>query len=112
MSKGIADLERGVESIESLVVSIGAPRLAPLGFSVPTPIASPEHRLYEFLSAEEPDTAHSRYNALVRRLDSFERAAERADSALHVRTGRESHAGAACYQVREADASGGPVRPA
>ena len=60
VSKGIADLERGVESIESLVVSIGAPRLAPLGFSVPTPIASPEHRLYEFLSAEEPDTAHSR----------------------------------------------------
>jgi hypothetical protein len=39
-------------------------------------IASPEIRLYELLGRDAPDTAHSRYNALIRRLVSFERAAE------------------------------------
>ena len=73
---GLADLGRGVESVEALLVSIGAPRLAPLGFAVPTPVASPEHRLYALLQRDDPDSAHSRYNALVRRLVSFERAAE------------------------------------
>ena len=75
VAKGLADLEGGVESIEALLVSIGAPRLVPLGFEL-TPITSPEHRLYERLAEEEGDAAHSRYNALVRRLVSFERAAE------------------------------------
>ena len=42
---GIADLERGVDSVEALLVSIGAPRLERLGFDVPVPIPSPEHRL-------------------------------------------------------------------
>lgn len=37
------------------------------------PGVSPEHRLYAQLEAEGP-AAHSRYNALVRRLVSFERA--------------------------------------
>ena len=36
----------------------------------------PEERLYLLLAEDEPDSAHSRYNALVRRLVSFERAAE------------------------------------
>ena len=76
VSTGIADLDRGVESVESLLVSIGAPRLERLGFRLPAPIPSPEHRLYELLAAEDSDAAHSRYNALVRRLVSFERAAE------------------------------------
>jgi hypothetical protein len=73
---GIADLERGVESVPGLLVSIGAPRLRRLGFNLPPTIPSPERRLYERLQAEDPDAAHSRYNALVRRLVSFERAAE------------------------------------
>jgi len=76
VGRGVADLEREVESIESLLVSIGAPRLARLGFELHDPIPSPEHRLYALLSAEDPDAAHSRYNALIRRLVSFERAAE------------------------------------
>lgn len=74
--KGIADLERRIESAEALLVSIGAPRLEGLGFEVPNPIPSPELRLYELLAREDSDSAHSRYNALVRRLVSFERAAE------------------------------------
>jgi hypothetical protein len=75
VSQGIRDLERGVESAEALLVSIGAPRLRRLGFALPRPFASPEHRLYELLRAQHGDAAHSRYNALVRRLVSFERAA-------------------------------------
>jgi hypothetical protein len=73
--QGIRDLERGVESPESLLVSIGAPRLRRLGLTLPQPFASPEHRLYELLRADYGDGAHSRYNALVGRLVSFERAA-------------------------------------
>jgi hypothetical protein len=37
---------------------------------------SPEHALYEALQREDSDSAHSRYNALIRRLVSFERALE------------------------------------
>jgi hypothetical protein len=75
VSQGIRDLERGVESPESLLVSIGAPRLRRLGFDIVRPLASPEQRLYELLRARHGDAAHSPYNALVRRLVSFERAA-------------------------------------
>jgi hypothetical protein len=76
---GIADLARGVESIAALLVSIGAPRLRQLGFDLPRAIEEPEHRLYLLLASENSDAAHSRYNALVARLVSFERAAACAD---------------------------------
>jgi hypothetical protein len=76
VTQGVMDLERGVESVESLLVSIGAARLERLGFTVRDPLPSPEHRLYELLAAEDVDAAHSRHNALIRRLVSFERAAE------------------------------------
>lgn len=72
---GFRDLEQGIESIPALLVSIGAPRLRRLGFAVREPFPDPEFRLYQRLSAQGPDAAHSRYNALVRRLASFERAA-------------------------------------
>lgn len=74
--KGMADLEGERETIESLLVAVGAPRLRKLGFSPHEPLpAGPEHRLYELLAATDPDSAHTRYNALLRRLVSFERAA-------------------------------------
>jgi hypothetical protein len=76
VSKGIRDLGRGIESAEALLVSIGAPRLTRLGIELPSPFPMAERRLYELLSKEDPDAAHSRYNALVRRLVSYERAAE------------------------------------
>ena len=63
-------------SVPALLVSIGAPRLRRIGLAVEHPIDAPERRLYERLQAENPDAAHSRFNALVRRLVSFERAAE------------------------------------
>jgi hypothetical protein len=71
---GLADLAEGRETPEALVVSIGAPRLRSLGVSVPPTIANPEHRLYGLLRQRDDDSAHARYNALVRRLVSFERA--------------------------------------
>jgi hypothetical protein len=72
--KGLSDLEQGRESVEALLVSIGAPRLKALGFRVPPSFPAPEHRLYALLATKDSDSAHSRYNALVRRLVSFERA--------------------------------------
>jgi len=75
VERGLGDLTAGVESVPALLVSIGAPRLVALGVPVHDPIPSPERRLYELLAAADPDAAHSRYNGLVRRLVSFERAA-------------------------------------
>lgn len=74
---GLRDLASGVESIPSLLVLIGASRLRRIGFDVPadTPYF-PEDRLYAKLAEEDSDSAHSRYNALIRKLVSFERAAE------------------------------------
>lgn len=76
---GLADLDAGRESVEALLVSIGAPRLRSLGIDLSAPIASPEHKLYRLLAREKGDGAHSTYNALIRRLVSFERAAARAN---------------------------------
>jgi hypothetical protein len=74
--RGLADLDADVESIEALLVSIGAERMRRAGLPVPKTIRSPEHALYEALGREDPDSAHARYNALIRRLVSFERALE------------------------------------
>jgi hypothetical protein len=76
VSRGLADLDRGIESQEALLVSIGAPRLRELGIDVIDPVSNPERRLYELLAVENVDSAHARYNALIRRLVSFERSAE------------------------------------
>ena len=75
--QGLRDLASGKESIESLLVLVGAPRLRRLGFDVPddTPYL-PEDRLYAKLAEEDSDSAHSRYNALIGKLVSFERASE------------------------------------
>lgn len=74
--QGLEDLERGVESVEAMLVLVGAPNLRELGLDVPwitDPL--PEHRLYRLLAQTEGDAAHGAYNALIRRLVSFERAA-------------------------------------
>jgi hypothetical protein len=76
VQRGLADLRDRKESPEALLVSIGASRLGRVGYDVAEPFDTPEKRLYARLAVECADTAHSRYNALVRRLVSFERAAE------------------------------------
>lgn len=73
---GLDDVLRGRESIEAWLVLVGAPRLRRLGIDVPERgVVHPEHRLYELLARSDSDSAHGRYNALIRRLVSFERAA-------------------------------------
>ena len=71
---GLADLAHDVESVPALLVAIGAPRLRQLGIAVPATPSNPEHRLYALLTRDDPDAAHARYNALLRRLVSYERA--------------------------------------
>lgn len=75
VQRGVEDLGAGRESAEALLISIGAPRLQSLGIEVSAPIASPEHKLYLLLADKKGDAAHSSYNALIRQLVSFERAA-------------------------------------
>jgi len=74
IESGIADLTNGVKSVAALLVSIGARSLRQSGYTLPPTIPEPEHALYLLLARDDPDSAHSRYNALVRRLVSFERA--------------------------------------
>ena len=74
---GLQDLREGRESIAGLLVAIGSPRLRRLGLDLPAELpGSPEHRLYHLLAQDDSDSAHSRYNAYIRRLVSHERAAE------------------------------------
>ena len=75
IAQGLQDLARGAETVESLLVSIGAPRLRALGFDVPSPFANAELRLFELLATQFGAGAHARYNALIRRVVSFQRAA-------------------------------------
>lgn len=76
VTRGLEDLRAGKRTVESLLCQIGGPRLRACGLEVPQPTESPERALYDLLALEDSDTAHGRYNALVRRLVSFERALE------------------------------------
>ena len=69
VEKGLADLAEGLETVESLLVSAGAPRLRDLGFELRSAFEDPEERLYLLLARSDPDGAHSRYNAELLRLE-------------------------------------------
>ena len=75
IGKGLDDIAAGAETIESLLVAIAAPRLRALGYSVSVSPDQPELRLYKLLATQHGDGAHNRYNALIRRMVSFQRAA-------------------------------------
>jgi hypothetical protein len=67
---GLADLVDGRETIESLLVSLAAPRLRREGVPVTGSIhPEPESRLYELLSTGP--LAHARYLAHLRQVVSF-----------------------------------------
>ncbi|HEX4956164.1 MAG TPA: hypothetical protein VF017_22475 [Thermoanaerobaculia bacterium] len=77
VEQGLADLAAGRETLPALLVAIGTPRLRRAGLAVPAlTIEQPEHRLYDLLAQSNADSAHSRYNGLIRRLISLERALE------------------------------------
>jgi hypothetical protein len=78
VQEGLDDLHGGRETVPALLVAIGAPRLRRLGIAVPETVNDPEQRLYALLTRAEGDAAHSQFNGLIRRLVSFERAAESA----------------------------------
>lgn len=73
---GLADLRARRETAAALLVSIGAARLTEAGHDVAEPFDEPELRLFALLAGEDADAAHGAYNALLRRLVSYERAAE------------------------------------
>jgi hypothetical protein len=74
VKQGLRDLGQEAVTVESLLVSIGAPALRRLGFVVSRPHGEAELRLYHLLTARHGAGAHARYNALVRELVSFQRA--------------------------------------
>ena len=78
VSAGLAALERGEFTAEALLVAIGSSRLRDAGLDVPalTGVQEPELALYAALCKTDGANAHSAYNALIRRLVSFERALE------------------------------------
>ena len=75
---GLADLDSGRTTIDSLAVQTAAPRLRRLGLSATSaPDDAPAaHVLYERLNEELGDAAHSRYNAILQRVASFAGAVE------------------------------------
>lgn len=73
--KGLADLAEGCHTIETCLVRIAANRLLRAGIAFPhnTDPENAELDLYALLTPFGDD-AHSKYNALIRELISFEQA--------------------------------------
>lgn len=80
VQRGLEDRRAGRRSVEALLVTIAKPNLERLGLwseAPGPPSEEPELDLYRALGeAGDPDP-YSRYNALLRELDSFLHGAER-----------------------------------
>jgi hypothetical protein len=77
--EGLADLQAGRWTVSACLVVIGLPRMRRAGLVRPEPAVVPadaELELYRMLCQAGGD-AYSRYNALLRRLVSFEQALDR-----------------------------------
>ncbi|MCH1506851.1 MAG: hypothetical protein L7V86_24960 [Verrucomicrobiales bacterium] len=78
IAEGIDDYAVGKRTIPACLVAIAASTLRQIGLPIsdsPSHIISePEHQLYELLRLESGD-AYSQYNAFLRQLTSFIRAA-------------------------------------
>ena len=80
--EGLVDLQAGRWTVPACLVIIGLPRMRRAGLVLPEPAVVPAHaelELYRMLRQAGGD-AYSRYNALLRRLISFEQALERRQS--------------------------------
>lgn len=82
VEEGLGDLAAGRISDCALLVLIAAPRLRRLGIEVPQRhCSSPcEHVLFGRLEERLGSGAHSYYNSLLRRIDSYAHALEREQS--------------------------------
>jgi hypothetical protein len=82
IDRGLEALAAGSESVESLVVSLAAPRLRREGVPLPgRVIPDADMRLYRLLERTSGDLAHARYLAYLRQVASF------ADSLFAARAG-------------------------
>lgn len=78
IAAGLSDLGNGKATAAALATSMAAPRLRALGLDVPLAGSTEaSHALYDLLASDDPRSAHSRYNAITRRIASFAHAAER-----------------------------------
>jgi len=79
IQQGLDDLAQRRVSVAAYLVKIASPRLRRCGMAVDLTDAealAADHELYALLGNEHGREAHSRYNALLRELVSFERALE------------------------------------
>ncbi len=78
---GIEDLKAGRETINALAVRAAAAKLGVRDLVGEMDAAEPAaHRLYAHLNNELGDAAHSRYNAILRRVAKFTRAKRLAEA--------------------------------
>jgi hypothetical protein len=68
---GLKHLAAGVESSQSLAVSLAAPRLRREGVPVGATLPDADDRLYALLSKANGDLAHARYLAWLDQMTSF-----------------------------------------
>ena len=83
VSRGLTDLAEGRDTADAAAVAMASTRLREAGVRVPDVPERSEpaaHHLYALLAREHGDGAHSHYNAIVRRIVSFARAADHAGS--------------------------------
>lgn len=82
VDQGLEDLVDGRETMESLMVSLAAPRLRREGLPVPRSLpADVDMRLYRLLERTAGALAHARYLACLRQMSSF------ADACAAIRAG-------------------------
>ena len=88
IDSGLNDLVSGKETIESLVVSLAAPRLRRERIPLPTAILpDADRRLYRLLERTNADLAHARYLACLRQVASFADACRTVRREWHHRAG-------------------------
>ncbi len=75
---GLAELADGKITVQSLLVSLAAPRLRREGIPLSPVHTNPEDRLFRLLSRSSGDLAHARYGAYLRQVSSFADACRRA----------------------------------
>ena len=68
---GLADLAAGKTTVESLLISLAAPRLRREGVPIGQVQGNPEDGLYRLLTQTAGDLAHARYGAYLRQMVSF-----------------------------------------
>jgi hypothetical protein len=72
VAPGLADLAAGRHTVEALLVAAARPRLQRVGVRVPDhELDASGRELYALLEQRLGNRAHSRYNALMRRIVSY-----------------------------------------